>query len=122
MTEQEIKQRFQDALNRLDGDIELLCEMAAITAPDCPEVIGQIENAFDSEDCEAGARGLHKLKGMLSTFESDGVVIEMQELLELARKNKLEELRRAYGQCRQAILRCVANINELAGAGPVIDK
>ncbi|MCD0462832.1 Hpt domain-containing protein [Roseiconus lacunae] len=88
-----VKQRFAGALQRLDGDFELLCEMAAVTLPDCPDVLARIQNDLDADDSAKAASSLHKLKGMLSTYETDGVVIEIQEMLAMARRGNLEELK-----------------------------
>jgi len=81
---QNIPPRFRPALERLDGEVSLLCEMAAITAEDLPEVKEATETALEEGDCEQAASGLHKLKGMLSTFDADGVVLDIQEVLDAA--------------------------------------
>ena len=91
MNEQQIQSRFGPALKRLDGDVELLCEMAAITAPDCAAVIARVSQAMSESDAEEAARALHKLKGMLSTFDTDGAVLEIQDILDQTRRGRLKE-------------------------------
>ena len=93
-----LRERFAHAIERLDGDFELLCDMAALTIPDCPDVMAQIEASFQAENSEAAASALHKLKGMLSTYDSDGVVLEIGEMLALARRNQLKEAAAMYHQ------------------------
>ncbi|MCO8120119.1 Hpt domain-containing protein [Stieleria sp. TO1_6] len=111
-----IKQRFAAAIERLDGDVDLLCEMAAITAPDCPAVLEQIESSLGQGECESAAAPLHKLKGMLSTFDADGVALEIQEMLEHARRGHLQELRQSFDQHQHEIVQLIDEIRGLAGA------
>lgn len=106
--------RFAEAINRLDGDFGLLCEMAAITCEDLPEVRGKAEAAIAEGDVAETASGLHKLKGMLSTFESEGVTLEIQEMLDSARKGDIGEVRRAYEQHRGELDELICQINGLA--------
>ncbi len=114
MSEQENDQaRFSAALKRLDGDWDLLCEMAAITAPDCPDVIRQIECDLGEGICDSAARNLHKLKGMLSTFDCDGAVLEIQELIDLARRAQLDDLRKGFQVSRKPIDELVEEIRQL---------
>ena len=109
-----IPTRFQPALERLDGDLELLCEMAAITCEDLPGVKQSTETALEEGDCEKAASGLHKLKGMLSTFESDGVALDLQDALDAARKEKTELARVYYDENRAAIESLHDGIQRLA--------
>ncbi|OYP37733.1 Hpt domain-containing protein [Rhodopirellula sp. MGV] len=91
-----VKERFAGALKRLDGDFELLCEMAAVTLPDCPDVIARIQNELEEGDCAKASSSLHKLKGMLSTYETEGVVIEIQEMLAMSRRGNLDECKAMF--------------------------
>lgn len=91
-----LKERFADALERLDGDFKLLCDMASVTLPDIPAVLEQIEADLQRGDDAAAASSLHKLKGMLSTYDSDGVVLEIQEMLAMARRGQVGECQTLY--------------------------
>ncbi|MCC9602780.1 Hpt domain-containing protein [Stieleria sp. JC731] len=91
-----VKERFAGALQRLDGDFELLCEMAAVTLPDCPDVIARIQSELEDGDAAKAASSLHKLKGMLSTYETEGVVIEIQEMLAMARRGSVQECKSMF--------------------------
>lgn len=110
----ELKKRFAAALERLDGDFELLCEMAQVTAPGLPVMISVTEQHLRNENCDDAAKSLHKLKGMLSTFDSDGVVIDIQEMLELARKQKLNELRKEFQSHLDAVSALTQEVTSLA--------
>ncbi|NND96135.1 MAG: Hpt domain-containing protein [Pirellulaceae bacterium] len=115
-TRNEVPARFGSALDRLDGDVGLLREMASITSEDLPEVRAATQRAIDDGDCEQAAAGLHKLKGMLSTFESDGVTLEIQEILDLARRGKIDEVQENYQQQKAAIDELSDQVSELASA------
>lgn len=105
--ENAVPERFQDAVVRLDGDAALLRQMAAMTSPDFAGLIADSESAIRDNDGEAAVRSLHKLKGMLSTFESDGVVLEIQEMIAAARKGNVtsagEHFRRHRGQIEELV-------------------
>ena len=111
---QDLPTRFEEAVARLDGDVGLLREMAAITAEDLPEVKQQTEAAIEAGDAQRAAGGLHKLKGMLSTFESDGVVLDIQELLDAARKAAMRDVQEGYRLHRDAIEELIAQVASLA--------
>ena len=113
MSSQQVPTRFSEALDRLGGDVSLLREMALITSEDLPEVIANAQSAIESEDCERAASSLHKLKGMLSTFECDGVVLEIQEMLDAARKQESAEMRRTFQTHRDSVEELVAEIKKL---------
>ncbi len=100
---EKIPPRFSPALERLDGNVELLREMAEITSEDLPGVRAEVASAVAAGDCDSARQGIHKLKGMLSTFESDGVTVEIQELLDLSRKRRAAELKTQYESQKAAI-------------------
>ena len=100
---------FPEAVKRLDGDEGLLRELAAITATDLPEVIAETEMAIRDQDMQQAVSRLHKLKGMLSMYESGGVVEQIHDMFDLARKGKASLLRHEYEGNR-------AEIRELANA------
>ncbi len=112
-TQKQVPARFTAALERLDGDVGLLREMAIITSEDLPDVRDSVDIAIGEGDDEKAASSLHKLKGMLSTFESDGVTLEIQGMLDLARQGKMGELRQAYVHQKPAIEELADQIGKL---------
>lgn len=120
-TKNEIPTRFAPALDRLDGDISLLREMASITSEDLPEVRVAVKKAIADGDCERSAANLHKLKGMLSTFESEGVTLEIQEMLDLARKGKVSNVQEAFKQYESAIDELARQVSNLASTGKLMN-
>lgn len=102
--------RFAEAVARLDGDVELLREMAAITIEDFPAVQAGLEEAIARGDCDRAACSFHHMKGMLSTFESAGVTIDLQTMLDLASQGELDEARSLYRKKQPEIAQLVKQI------------
>ncbi len=85
MTEEQ-KNRFAAALLRVAGDCELLAAMASMVAEDAPEVLNNLRDQIALQDTQQVASTAHKLKGMLSTFETAGPMLELEELISSAKK------------------------------------
>ena len=106
--------RFEAALERLDGDRLLLQQMALVTSEDLPVVMERVEAAIENGNLEQAAKCLHQLKGMLSTFDADGVTLDLQDMLDAARKDDSDLLVRSYQQNRGEILELVEAIANLS--------
>jgi len=111
---EQLAPRFDEAVKRLDGDESLLREMAAITSADLPDVIDETDRALTAGNSEQAASGLHKLKGMLSTFETGGVTIEVHEMLELTRREEVTEAKKSFDRHRSELNELVADITSIA--------
>ncbi len=85
------KVRFAEALQRVSGDCELLAAMAAMVAEDAPAVVNDLHEQVAAKEMQQVAATGHKLKGMLSTFETGGPVLELEELILCARKGQTQE-------------------------------
>ncbi|KQW89203.1 histidine kinase [Massilia sp. Root418] len=59
---------WQAALQRLDGDAELLRELAALFLQDGPQLWRDVADALAAQDVEGAARAVHSLKGVLMNF------------------------------------------------------
>jgi polyhydroxyalkanoate synthesis regulator phasin len=85
------KVRFADALERMSGDCDLLAAMASMVAEDAPDVVNDLRKQVATGEMQQAAATAHKLKGMLSTFETDGPVLELEELILAARQGQVQE-------------------------------
>lgn len=56
------------ALAALDGDRTLLGDLATMFAEDAPQVVSDIQIALRTDQPSDVRRGLHSLKGLISTF------------------------------------------------------
>ena len=59
-----------EALQRVDGDAELLAEVAGIFLDDAPAMLADLAAAVDRHDAEAISRTAHRLKGSILTFSA----------------------------------------------------
>ncbi|WP_229509543.1 ATP-binding protein [Massilia sp. CCM 8734] len=59
---------WNGALLRLDGDCELLFELAALFIGDGPQLLDALERALAAGDQEASQRAVHSLQGVLLNF------------------------------------------------------
>jgi len=97
------KKRFGDALSRIAGDLELLIALAEFVVVDAPEVLAELRAQVAAGQLRDVAATAHKLKGMLSTFETGGPVMELQEVINAAKDGSWEECRSAFRQCDDGI-------------------
>jgi hypothetical protein len=112
----EQKQRFSDALNRVAGDMDLLVAIASLVAEDAPDVFTKLRAQLAEGDLPEAAATGHQLKGMLSTFETDGPVIVLQELIYAARNGDQSEAESALKRCETEILQLIDEIKSLCEA------
>jgi PAS domain S-box-containing protein len=73
------------ALQRVEGDRELLEELARLFAEECPKFLAGIRRAFDASDAHELARLAHTVKGSASNLGASAVTQSAIELEKLAR-------------------------------------
>src|SRR5690349_11059024 len=59
------------ARENFGSDEALLCEIANVFIEDVPLLIGELEQAFDSDDRNTMCRMAHSLKGLCATFGAE---------------------------------------------------
>jgi Hpt domain len=106
--------RFADALARVAGDCELLVAMAAMVAEDAPAVLQELRDSVATKDMENTAVTAHKLKGMLSTFETAGPVLELEELISSARAGKEADVKLQLKVYEPRLTKLLDEISSLA--------
>ena len=109
----EQKQRFADALKRVAGDVELLVSIASLVTEDAPAVFSKLKFQLAAGELSDAATTGHQLKGMLSTFETDGPVIMLQELIHSARGGDKKEAVGVLSSCEADIEELLTEIREL---------
>ncbi len=55
-------------MERVDGDTEFLAETVEILKEDCPELIGQMQQAVTDSNAELLTTAAHTFKGMVANF------------------------------------------------------
>ncbi len=59
---------YDGALNRLDGDVELLREIAKLAIVECPQILDELQAALLSENVDVVQRESHKMKGSVASI------------------------------------------------------
>jgi hypothetical protein len=68
---QDIEREFSHALERMEGDVDLLISTARIVAEDADIELTRLNDALNRGDVANTRAAAHILRGMLSTFEPD---------------------------------------------------
>ncbi|MFL5241269.1 MAG: ATP-binding protein [Gemmataceae bacterium] len=84
------------AVERMEGDENLLRELAEVFLDDHPRQRAALRTALDAGDAEAVRRAAHTLKGALGHFGSKSVVSAVSHLEWLAQEKRLAEATEHY--------------------------
>jgi HPt (histidine-containing phosphotransfer) domain-containing protein len=87
---------LETALNRVDGDRSLLCELAGIYLDEVERLENVLSHAHGQNDITAATRAAHTLKGACATFCCSAVYDAAWALEQLRPSNTAEEFTKAY--------------------------
>lgn len=105
--------RFAGALQRVGGDEEMLIVLAEMAAEDAPVLLTKLEGEIEHRRLDAAAHTAHALKGLLSTFETDSPVEDLQPLIEAVRENDGVEAQRFFRVLKPDLNELVYQVREL---------
>ena len=102
---------FAQALERMDGDEELLAEQMKFFLNDGPELLDQIQQAIDEQNARQLELAAHRLKGLVAAYDADAAAETALELEKMGRAglvaqdatDLLAKLRPAVEQLTQAM-------------------
>jgi HPt (histidine-containing phosphotransfer) domain-containing protein len=97
------------ALNKVEGDVELLREIAGLFAAQAPSLLDQIQDASRRGDAHALERSAHSLKGSVATFGA-------QRAFELARDLEMRGRAGNLEGTGEVFVRLEHEISRLEGA------
>ena len=97
-----------DANNRMDmtdvdGDAELLAELATLFLEDCTRRMSAIRAAISQGDARALEAAAHALKGALGNFTSDGPLEAARRLETMGREGQLNGAEEAFAHLQEGI-------------------
>ncbi len=92
-------------LRRLDGDRELLRDLATMFHDDGPTYLARVRSALLDRDGAALAASLHTLRGAAGNFAAGEVVAVVRQFETLATNNDFEAVEARFGALEQAISR-----------------
>ena len=81
------------ALEALNGDRQLLGELAVMFAEDAPAILNELQAAVDCQDAVTAHRSIHSLRGLSSTFFAADIVELAGRLEQDVKGESLESLR-----------------------------
>ncbi len=94
-----------EALAQVDGDAQLLAEMALLFLRDCPKLLADMQDAMARRDAKALERCAHTLKGSVSNFAAKQATEATLKLEQLARQGELTQSEPAFAALQEAFER-----------------
>jgi len=89
------------ALDRLDGDEELLQDICRIFLEESPKQMGQLQQAVAQEDAEGVLRAAHRIKGESGILGATNVSQIAKQLETMGRDRELSRAATAFGQLQK---------------------
>lgn len=106
---------FSGALERLDGDVELLREMARFFVADAPPLIAELNAQWDrGEEWEQMSFTAHKLKGLVVTFDETRAGPLLQDLVDATRAGDEGTVRSLRDDTNAALVDLQRKVQRLA--------
>lgn len=108
------KKRFAKALERVAGDEDMLSMLATIAVEDAPPMMESLDTSITKQSLDEAAKTAHSLKGLLSAFETDEPVSDLQPLIDAAKKGDQEESIAIQKSIQPKLETLLAEINAIA--------
>lgn len=100
---------IERALHSLEGNEELLKDLASMFVEDAPILLGQIDAALKDDNSVLARSAVHSLKGLVSTFYVASGVEIAQRLEDCAARGKLDDFRNGDLQRLEECVHSVAS-------------
>lgn len=101
------------ALERLEGDSELLQDLVGFYRLDVPCFIEAIHAGIERGDAPAVARAAHTIRGMVSNFDAHDVIARAKHVEEIAAQGQLAEATAACQELEAALAPVTAVLERL---------
>jgi PAS domain S-box-containing protein len=105
------------ALERVDGDAELLKELVGLFMSECPQWMAEIRQAIDQRDASKLHQAAHTLKGSVGNFGARAAVLAAQRLETDGREQAWGQAEKDWAALEAAISRLELVFVELGHAG-----
>lgn len=96
------------ALAGLDGNRDLLHDLADMFCEDAPIILGELRSALEADDTSAARRAAHSLKGLAATFYAQPTIEQAERLEHEAASGELAPLKEGgvdkLEQCVNALI------------------
>jgi HPt (histidine-containing phosphotransfer) domain-containing protein len=104
-------------LARLDRDLELAQQLAAIFIDECPQMVNRLRAAISEGSADEVRHAAHALKGSLSNFIDGGPTATAFELETMGRSGRLDETSRTLDRLEGEIAVLVTALKEFQSKG-----
>ncbi len=91
------------ALSRVEGDADLLKEIAALFLGDYPKALQELHEAVAQGDAKHAERAAHGLKGSVANFGARAAVEAARTIEHMARAEKLADVTPVLEQLKEAL-------------------
>ena len=98
------------ALERVEGDRELLAELAQLFAEECPKAMQEIRGALDAKDAPLLERHAHTMKGSSANIEANGAAAAALVIEQEARSGTLANAREHFRLLEEEIARLLPEL------------
>ncbi|MGD0920158.1 MAG: PAS domain S-box protein [Terriglobia bacterium] len=106
---------FSAALARVDGDAELLGELARLFLGDCARLVSAIEAAVAGRDSEALERAAHALRSAIGNFDAQAALEAALKLEIMGREGHVAEAEEACAALERQVERLKPALAHLGG-------
>ncbi|MCE5199576.1 MAG: response regulator [Armatimonadota bacterium] len=91
------------ALTRVEGDMQLLREIAGLFGEECRRLMDNLQSALDNSDAKTVEKIAHTMKGMLGNFGAKGAIEASLTLERFAKQADMEKSMTAYSNLESAL-------------------
>jgi CheY-like chemotaxis protein/HPt (histidine-containing phosphotransfer) domain-containing protein len=104
------------ALERLDNDRELLCDVIGIFMTECPKSVAQIEAALQASDGERIYQLAHRFKGSAGSFAAQRAMALGSFLEAAGRAGDIEKAGRIFAQIKEELGILLPRLTDILGS------
>ncbi|HWX54163.1 MAG TPA: Hpt domain-containing protein [Verrucomicrobiae bacterium] len=102
---------------RVGGDMELLRELVAILAEECPGMLTRIETAVAEGNADDLQKSSHKMKGSVLQFSASEAAAFASQLEEMGRTSSLAEAPTVLARLTTEVTLLLEVLNKMVGQG-----
>ena len=106
---------LEDAMERVDGDRELLKEIIDIFFEDCPNQLARIKDGISTGDAKIIEEAAHSLKGASSNIGAMAVRQKAYELELMGKKAELQRAKKAIIELENEVKRLKDELKRIFG-------
>ncbi|MFO0985577.1 MAG: Hpt domain-containing protein [Planctomycetota bacterium] len=103
-----------EVLARVDGDRELLGEMAELFLTDCQGLLAKVREAVEHQDRALLQRAAHTLKGSVGNFAAKAAYEAARKMELMGRNGELAGAEQAYASLEQELARLTPVLTTLS--------